>query len=91
MIKLALNAKGPDGMILITDSMRAKCLKNGHYDPGGQDVKVENGQALLADGTLAGSILKMKDSIKNMIDFTDIQLSEAVQLASSNPARQLNI
>lgn len=91
MIKLALNAKGLDGMILITDSMRAKCLKNGHYDLGGQDVKVENGQALLADGTLAGSILKMKDSIKNMIDFTDIQLSEAVQLASSNPARQLNM
>ncbi|WP_026583522.1 N-acetylglucosamine-6-phosphate deacetylase [Bacillus sp. J33] len=91
MIKLALNAKGPDGMILITDSMRAKCLKNGHYDLGGQDVTVENGQALLADGTLAGSILKMKDSIKNMIDFTDITLMEAVRLASSNPARQLNI
>ncbi|PWW29538.1 N-acetylglucosamine 6-phosphate deacetylase [Cytobacillus oceanisediminis] len=91
MIKLALNAKGHDGMILITDSMRAKCLKNGHYDLGGQDVTVENGQALLADGTLAGSILKMKDSIKNMIEFTDITLLEAVRLASRNPAKQLNI
>ncbi|MBT2689083.1 N-acetylglucosamine-6-phosphate deacetylase [Bacillus sp. ISL-47] len=91
MIKLALNAKGQDGMILITDSMRAKCLKNGHYDLGGQDVTVENGQALLADGTLAGSILKMKDSIKNMIEFTDITLLEAVRLASSNPAKQMNI
>jgi N-acetylglucosamine-6-phosphate deacetylase len=29
MIKLALQAKGMDGMLLITDSMRAKCLKNG--------------------------------------------------------------
>ncbi|GLB59817.1 N-acetylglucosamine-6-phosphate deacetylase [Cytobacillus sp. NCCP-133] len=91
MIKLALNAKGLDGMILITDSMRAKCLKNGHYDLGGQNVTVENGQALLEDGTLAGSILKMKDSIQNMIDFTDITLMEAVRLASSNPAKQLNI
>ncbi|MGD6901908.1 N-acetylglucosamine-6-phosphate deacetylase [Bacillus infantis] len=91
MIKLALNSKGMDGMVLITDSMRAKCLKNGTYDLGGQDVTVKDGMALLEDGTLAGSILKMKDSVKNMTKFADITLAEAVKLASGNPAKQLDV
>ncbi|MBS8265844.1 N-acetylglucosamine-6-phosphate deacetylase [Mesobacillus boroniphilus] len=91
MLDLSIRAKGTDGVILITDSMRAKCLKNGIYDLGGQEVSVADGKALLADGTLAGSILKMKDSLKNMMEFTGISLEEAVKLASENPARQLKV
>lgn len=91
MIDLSIRAKGTDGVILITDSMRAKCLKNGTYDLGGQEVSVANGKALLADGTLAGSILKMKDSLKNMMEFSHISLEEAVKLASENPAKQLKM
>lgn len=91
VMKLVINAKGTEGMILITDAMRAKCLKNGIYDLGGQDVSVANGKALLADGTLAGSILKMNDSVKNILEAADISLSEAVQMASVNPAKQLNV
>jgi N-acetylglucosamine-6-phosphate deacetylase len=91
MIQLSLQAKGTDRMILITDSMRAKCLKNGTYDLGGQDVTVKDGKALLENGTLAGSILKMKDSIQNMIQFTGISLLDAIQLASVNPAKQMGV
>lgn len=91
VMKLVINAKGTEGMILITDAMRAKCLKNGVYDLGGQDVSVSDGKALLADGTLAGSILKMNDSIKNILEAADISLSEAVQMASVNPAKQLKV
>jgi N-acetylglucosamine-6-phosphate deacetylase len=91
MLDLSIRAKGTNGVILITDSMRAKCLKNGSYDLGGQEVSVADGKALLADGTLAGSILKMKDSLKNMMEYTGINLEEAVKLASENPARQLKV
>jgi N-acetylglucosamine-6-phosphate deacetylase len=91
VIKFVLAAKGADGMILITDAMRAKCLKNGIYDLGGQDVHVADGKALLADGTLAGSILKMNDSFKNTIQFADVSLLDAVKMASVNPAKQLNV
>lgn len=91
MIKLALQSKGTDGMVLVTDSMRAKCLKNGQYDLGGHDVTVKDGMALLDDGTLAGSILKMKDSVQNIMNFTHISLLEAIRLAAVNPAKQLNI
>ncbi|MDZ5474126.1 N-acetylglucosamine-6-phosphate deacetylase [Bacillus sp. 31A1R] len=91
MIKLALQAKGIEKSLLVTDSMRAKCLKNGQYDLGGHNVFVENGKALLQDGTLAGSILKMQDAVKNIMNFTEISLLEAIQLASVNPAKQLNV
>jgi N-acetylglucosamine-6-phosphate deacetylase len=91
IIKLVIDSKGADGMILITDAMRAKCLKSGIYDLGGQDVSVADGKALLADGTLAGSILKMNDSLKNTIEFAQVSLVNAVQMASVNPAKQLKV
>ncbi|MEH6941849.1 N-acetylglucosamine-6-phosphate deacetylase [Bacillus sp. JJ722] len=91
MIQLAINAKGTDGALLITDSMRAKCLKNGRYELGGQPVIVADGQATLEDGTLAGSILKMIDSVKNMLHFTTLELQDVIKLASVNPAKQAHV
>ncbi|WP_096186755.1 N-acetylglucosamine-6-phosphate deacetylase [Evansella halocellulosilytica] len=91
MVKFAYNHKGADGIILITDSMRAKGLNEGTYKLGGQDVYVDHGQAKLEDGTLAGSILKMNEAVRNMIEFTGCSFEEAVQMASLNPAKQLKI
>lgn len=91
MVKLAYKQKGKTGLILITDSMRAKCLKNGHYDLGGQDVTVQNGKAVLSDGTLAGSILKLGKGVKNIMAFTGCELEDAVEMAAVNPAKQLNV
>jgi N-acetylglucosamine-6-phosphate deacetylase len=90
-IKLAYKQKGSEGVILITDSMRAKCLKNGEYDLGGQNVTVKNGKAVLGNGTLAGSILKMGNALKNMLEFTGCSLQDAIQMTSANPAKQLNL
>ncbi|MDQ0225926.1 N-acetylglucosamine-6-phosphate deacetylase [Bacillus sp. 7586-K] len=91
MVHLAYKQKKSDGLILITDSMRAKCLKNGTYDLGGQEVNVEDGTAVLSDGTLAGSVLKLGHAVKNIIHYTGCSLKEAVKMASENPAKQLNI
>ncbi|WP_018393570.1 N-acetylglucosamine-6-phosphate deacetylase [Bacillus sp. 37MA] len=91
MVKLAYQQKGKKGLILITDSMRAKGLKNGIYDLGGQDVTVKDGKAVLCDGTLAGSILKLGHAVKNVITFTGCSLEDAIEMASVNPAKQLNI
>ncbi|MFC3884909.1 N-acetylglucosamine-6-phosphate deacetylase [Bacillus songklensis] len=91
MVRLAFKNKGKDGMILITDAMRAKCLGEGMYDLGGQAVTVKNQKATLEDGTLAGSIIKLKDAAKNMQAFTDCGLEAVIQMASANPAKQLNI
>ena len=90
-IKLLYKCKGRDNLILITDSMRAKYLPDGKSELGGQDVFVKNNEARLADGTLAGSILKMNDAVRNMTIFTDATLVDAVFMASTNPARNLGL
>lgn len=91
MIKLAFQQKGKDRLILITDAMRAKCLRNGVYDLGGQEVTVKDGKAELKNGHLAGSVLKMADGFKNMLTFTDANLQSLVDMVATNPAKQLNV
>ncbi|OQM46136.1 N-acetylglucosamine-6-phosphate deacetylase [Anoxybacillus sp. UARK-01] len=91
MVRFAYRNKGSEGLIAITDAMRAKCLGEGQYDLGGQQVTVRGKQATLKDGTLAGSILKLKDAVKNIMEFTRCSLEEAIRMASWNPAKQLGI
>jgi len=91
MIQLAYRNKKSEKLILITDSMRAKCLKNGNYDLGGQLVIVKDGTAVLQNGTLAGSVLKLKDAMKNMLHYCDCTLEDIIKMTSSNPAKQLHI
>lgn len=91
MVRFAFNNKGEEGLILITDAMRAKCLGEGTYDLGGQEVMVKDRKATLKDGTLAGSIIKLKDAAKNIQKFTQCGLEAVVQMASVNPAKQLNV
>jgi len=90
-VKLLYKCKGQDKLILITDSMEGKHLKDGHYSLGGQDVLVKDGAARLADGTLAGSVLTLNKAIKNAKDTLGISLAQAVELASKNPAENLGL
>ncbi|MFJ5789845.1 N-acetylglucosamine-6-phosphate deacetylase [Lysinibacillus sp. NPDC093197] len=92
MIQLAYQNKKSEKLILITDSIRAKCLKNGNYDLGGQKVIVKDGMAVLENGTLAGSVLKLSDALKNMLKYCgDCTLEDVIKMTSTNPAKQLNI
>jgi N-acetylglucosamine-6-phosphate deacetylase len=91
MINISYRLLGKERLVLITDALRAKCLKNGIYDLGGQEVTVSDGKAQLKDGTLAGSILKMNEAIIHMLKFTDANLIDLVEMTSGNPARELNV
>ncbi|WHY14375.1 N-acetylglucosamine-6-phosphate deacetylase [Peribacillus frigoritolerans] len=91
MIKLAYNQITNERMILITDSLRAKWLEKGTYDLGGQPVNVDETKATLSDGTLAGSILKMNDAIKNTMEYTGCSMTDIIKMTAENPAKQLRI
>jgi N-acetylglucosamine-6-phosphate deacetylase len=91
VFQILLNAKGKDKMILITDSMRAGFMESGDWELGGQKVIVDNNSARLADGTLAGSILTLNKAVYNILKYTDLEIYEAVALASLNPARLINV
>ncbi len=90
-IKLLIKNKPHDKFTLITDSMRAKHLKDGVSELGGQTVYVKNGEARLKDGTLAGSILKMNDAIKNVVLKCGVKFTDAIDFATINPAKNLGI
>ena len=80
-----------DKLILITDAMRAGCMKCGSYDLGGRKVEVSKGKAVLADGTLAGSVLKMNEALLNMARHTDMSLLELVNSVTKIPAQKIGL
>ena len=49
------------------------------------------GAARLDTGRLAGSILKINEAIKNLMDFTGIGFIDAVRCATENPAKNLGM
>ena len=90
-IELLYRLKGKDKIVLITDSMEARFLDEGQYELGGQKVYVKNGVATLNDGTLAGSILRMNDAVKNIQKTLNISLEEAIDFATINPAKNMGV
>ncbi|MBO5713178.1 MAG: N-acetylglucosamine-6-phosphate deacetylase [Clostridia bacterium] len=90
-IKLVIKNKPHDKVTLITDSMRAKHLPDGESELGGQLVIVKNGEARLVDGTLAGSVLKMNDAIKNVVEKVGVPFTDAIDFATVNPAKNLGV
>ncbi|WP_026908909.1 N-acetylglucosamine-6-phosphate deacetylase [Paucisalibacillus globulus] len=91
MLQLIYDHMGSERLLLITDAMRAKCLAAGVSELGGQKVLVDGDRAVLEDGTLAGSILKMKQAVKNMLKLEEVEFEDVIKMASSNPAKQLNV
>ncbi|MCT4509449.1 MAG: N-acetylglucosamine-6-phosphate deacetylase [Tepidibacter sp.] len=78
-------------VILITDSMRAGCMKCGEYELGGQKVIVDEISARLKDNTLAGSILKLNNAVKNIRDNTKCKINEIINMVTVNPSKLIGL
>ena len=89
--EILINKKGYDKIALITDCMMAGGMPEGSYKLGEFPVKVENGTARLESGSLAGSILKLKEAVQNVVDWDIVDIFEAVQMASLVPAKSVGI
>ncbi|WP_315117292.1 N-acetylglucosamine-6-phosphate deacetylase [uncultured Clostridium sp.] len=83
--------KGDDRIILISDAMRAACMKSSSYDLGGQKVYVSKDRAVLEDGTLAGSLLTLDRAVKNMRINTKLELEKIIKMVTINPASAIGI
>ena len=90
-MRLLVKNKPLDKLSLITDAMRAKGLPDGVSELGGQTVYVKGGEARLADGTLAGSVLRMNRALQNMVEKVGVPFTQAIDYATINPARMLKI
>lgn len=89
---ILLHQKRPDHVVLITDCMSAGGQPDGDYMLGEYPVTVENGTARLkSNGALAGSILQLKDGVKNIVDWGLVSKADAIMMASLIPAISVGI
>lgn len=88
---LRLCAKvGAHRCVLVSDAGPAAGLCDGDYTFLGRTVSVRQGQARLADGTLAGSTITLDEAVRNMVSF-GIRLPDALNMASRNARRSANL
>ncbi len=86
-----MRACAGDRLVLITDCTRAGGLGDGEYTLGGQPIYVEGIACRLKDGTIAGSVLKMNEAVRNYRDHAGVPLYEAVACASAHPAASIRM
>ncbi|MBP3653212.1 MAG: N-acetylglucosamine-6-phosphate deacetylase, partial [Clostridia bacterium] len=88
LFPLVAKMKG-DKLVLITDCTRAGGLADGEYTLGGQPIFVNGIECRLADGTIAGSVLRLNHAVRNLLKYTSLPVWEAVNAASLNPAKRI--
>ena len=86
-LRIMFACKRPSRCVAVTDCMMAGGMPDGAYSLGGQDVRVAGGAVRLPDGTLAGSILTLRQSLKNMVTVVGVSLEDALPMYTSTPAR----
>jgi N-acetylglucosamine-6-phosphate deacetylase len=89
-MQMLLQAKGPGGVILVSDGISATGMPDGKYYLGNFEVTVLNGVCRNAEGKLAGSTLTLDRALRNIVAL-GIPLADAVRMLTTNPAKLLGI
>lgn len=83
--------KADDKIMLVTDSLQIKGLKNGIYPgPNGNIVK-KNNAAWFENKTLNGSCYSMYQGFKDWMKYQKASIQEAINVTSRNQAKLLNL
>jgi N-acetylglucosamine-6-phosphate deacetylase len=89
-MKVLLQAKGPEHMILISDGISATGMPDGKYILGKLEVTVSGGICRNSEGKLAGSTLTLDRALRNIVGL-GVPLADAVRMLTLNPASLLGI
>jgi len=89
--QILMDAVSRENVALVTDCMRAGGEEDGEYTLGEFKVLVKDGAARLETGNLAGSVLKLNEALKNVVDWNIATCAEAINMASLFPARSCQI
>jgi N-acetylglucosamine-6-phosphate deacetylase len=90
-IRIALAAKGPAGIMAITDGTSGSGKPRGsRASLGGRSITVGD-VAYLDDGTIAGSVLTMDQAFRILVETVGLSLVEAAAICSTTPARALQL
>ncbi|HEY6944577.1 MAG TPA: N-acetylglucosamine-6-phosphate deacetylase [Candidatus Acidoferrum sp.] len=89
-MKLLLQAKGYERVILVSDGLSATGMPDGKYVLGDFEIIVTNGVCRNAAGILAGSTLTLDRALRNIVNL-GVSLASAVRMLTLNPASLLGI
>ncbi len=89
-MRMLLQAKGPGGVILVSDGISATGMPDGRYRLGTFDVTVSGGVCRNAVGKLAGSTLTLDRALRNIVGLGTL-LADALRMLTLNPATLLGI
>ncbi|MDQ1515118.1 MAG: N-acetylglucosamine-6-phosphate deacetylase [Actinomycetota bacterium] len=84
-------AKGPGGVVLISDAVRAAGLPDGEVDLGGRAAQHCCGAVRLPDGRLAGSVLTLDGAVRRFAAATGWGWSDLARAAAGNAADALGL
>jgi len=90
MVRFAVRTKGVAGVLAITDATAGAGLPVGAESVlGDRPIRVTERCAVLADGTLAGSILTMDGAFRLLVGAVGLGVVEAARLCATTPAQAL--
>lgn len=90
-IQAAINAKGTDRIMLVSDAMPTVGADLPTFDLMGTLITASNGKLMGPDGTLAGSHLDTGTAVRNVRNWLGLGLSAASEMASATPAAFLGL
>jgi N-acetylglucosamine-6-phosphate deacetylase len=90
-VRIALRAKGPDRLMLVTDAMPSVGTTATSFTLQGRHIHEEDGLLRDDQGVLAGSSLDMASAVRNLMTQTGASLRVAAAMASAVPARFLGL
>ncbi len=90
-LRVALAAKPAGRVLLVTDAMPPVGADEPSYELYGETITAVDGVVRNAAGSLAGSALDMATAVRNTVQLLGQPLSEAARMASTYPARFLNV
>jgi len=90
-LNIAIAAKRKGKIMLVSDAVHTVGAKGKNFDLAGRPVYRENGKVTTIEGTLAGSDLDMASAVRNAVQMLDINLEEALRMASLYPAQFLSL
>jgi len=92
LVRTAIAAKRPSRVLAITDATAAAGLAVGSRAAlGGQPITAGETTAVLADGTIAGSVLTMDRAFQMLVNRVGLSLVDAATVCATTPARELGL
>lgn len=90
-LRIALRAKQPGKVMLITDAMPSVGAESKSFHLQGRDITVKDGRCTSENGVLAGADLDMATAVRNAAQHLPGGLEEALRMASLYPAQFLGM